>query len=72
MDLTLYANSIYMVILLIAKKDRATLGSDPSALVMPYGMGRGSSWASSSIICRRPKSDKSKLKSILSYQLFWS
>ena len=56
----------------IAKEDRATLGSDPSALAMPYGMGRGPFWASSSNICRRPKSDKSKLKSILSYQLYGS
>ena len=24
-----------------AKEDRATLGSDPSALAVPYGMGRG-------------------------------
>ena len=57
-------------ILPIAKEDRATLGSDPSALVMPYGMGRGPFWASSSNICRRPKSDKSKLKSMITYRKF--
>jgi len=38
-----------------AKEDRATLGSDPSALAVPYGMGRGPFWASSSIYAGGPK-----------------
>jgi len=55
-----------------AKEDRATLGSAPSAWVVPYGMGRGPFWASSSNICRRQKSDKSMSKSTWSYQLLGS
>lgn len=70
---TLYANGTCMIsIMPIAKEGRATLGSDPRVLAVPYGMGRGPFWASSFNICRRLKSDKSKSKSILTYQLFGS
>jgi hypothetical protein len=37
----------------IVKAGRAPLGSDPSALAMPYGIGRGSILALTFILCRR-------------------
>jgi hypothetical protein len=59
----------------VVKEDRAPLGSDPSALAIPHGIGRHlypvPSFPDKSG-CRRLQCDKSLPQGGRFYQLFWS
>ena len=73
LDLTLYGNSMIGYNSTAIGEDRATLGSDPSALMVAYSMGRHLQWYRPVLaICWCPKSDKSFCDHVLINQLFWS
>jgi len=55
-----------------AKEDRAPLGSDPSALAAPYGIGRGLVLASSFIYAGDCNAINPSRKAAVFHQLFWS
>ena len=62
---------------MVIREDRATLGSDPSALMVAYSMGRYLlAPPFYGFICGRamlaPESDKSMQHNALTYQLFCS
>ena len=60
-----------LYIVTVAKEDKAPLGSDLSALAMPYGIGRGSVLVSSFLYAVGSNAINPPTKADY-YQLFWS